>query len=119
MHSRSWLLRLSILAIALTTVIGFILLRAARLDGLASLQLDLAEFKPMMFAVRVSAIALLIVGWPALIRCAAGREYFSAAAAQTLLAARWRCLIWLSSLEFLIGSNGIEFVTKNLQVLAS
>ena len=114
MRSRSWFLRMSMLSIAMTAVIGFIMLRAANLNGLSSLQSELEDFRPTIVTIRITAIVALAIVWPALVRWAAGRGYFSTASAQVLKAARWRCLTWLLCLELLIGMNVLEAAKKML-----
>ena len=68
-----------------------------------------------MVVARLVALAALIAFWPVFVRRAAEKGYVSTESAQLLQASRWRCLLWLLSLELLIGLHGIQFVTSKLQ----
>lgn len=115
MRSRSWFLRLSFLAFAMTLLIGSILLRASNQNGVSLLASDIESLQPVIVAIRWSLVLVLIVSWPSLVRRAASRGYFSDGGTQAMHAARWRCLLWIVCLELLVGMNSINALVDSLK----
>ena len=93
------------LAILLSLIAGATLWHTASQNELLQVKQAVAELHMPLFIVRCLFIVALIAFWPALVRACQRCGYFSIEASRLLIAARWRCLLWLLALELFLGSH--------------
>lgn len=107
---RRWFVRLSALALILAVVMAGLLAMTGQHGDLGALQSDIQNYRLVTTAVRLSAIALIALAWPKLVRASEQRGHISLERSAELHALRWRIVTWLLLIEALVGQNLISAV---------
>jgi hypothetical protein len=110
---RRWFVRLSALALILAVIMAGLLAVTGQHGDLGVLQSDIKNYRMFTTAVRLSAIALIALAWPKLVRASEQRGHISLERGVELQALRWRIVTWLLLIEALVGQNLISAVWPN------
>ena len=100
---RSWLLGLSLLALALVLAVGAVLWQAVELTSLAAVSERIEGIKPVAGAVRLLLIGLLALVWARLVDFFAQIRNSNNRTRTHWLALRWRVTGWLLVIELVLG----------------
>lgn len=107
---RRWFVRLSALALILAVIMAGLLAVTGHHGDLEILHREIQDYRLATTAVRLSAIALIALAWPKLIRASEQRGHISLERGVELQALRWRIVTWLLLIEALVGQNLISAV---------
>ena len=110
---RRWFVRLSALAVILAVIMAGLLAVTGHHSDLETLHSNIQNYRLATTAVRLSAIALIALAWPKLVRASEQRGHISLERSVELQALRWRIVIWLLLIEALVGQNLISAVWPN------
>lgn len=110
---RRWFVRLSALALILAVIMAGLLAVTGHLSDLESLHGNIQNYHLATTAVRLSAISLIALAWPRLVRASEQRGHISLERSVDLQALRWRIVTWLLLIEALVGQNLISAVWPN------
>jgi len=102
---RRWFFLLTLLALGLALGAGGILWYSVEASSVVAVQTWIQALNPILTAIRVSLIALVATAWPWLMNGLHRWGRLDAAQAATLLALRWRFVIWLVVIELVLGQN--------------
>ena len=102
---RSWLLGLSLLALALVLAVGALLWQTVELMSLAGVSERIEGLKPVAGAVRLFLIGLLAAFWTRLAEFAAQNRNVDDRTRTHWLALRWRVTGWLLVIELVLGQD--------------
>jgi len=115
MRRRRWTLALTLLAFALTLVIGSLLWHSVETSSVVGIQGQVVAMKPVFMALRLSAMTVLALLWPMLIGAFHRWGWIDDARRAELLAVRWRIIAWLMVIEVVVGQNLLGHVISALQ----
>lgn len=107
---RRWFARLSALALILAVIMAGLLAMTGQHGDLGALHSDIKHYRMLTTAVRLSAIALIALAWPTLVRASEQRGHISLERSAELHALRWRIVAWLLLIEAVVGQNLISAV---------
>ena len=116
---RRWTLTLTLLAMALTGVIGGLLWQSVETASIVAVQGQVTAMQPWLAAARFSVIALVALLWPGLLAAWHRCGGISDQRRSVLLAARWRIVAWLLVLELVVGQNLLGQLVSALQGVRS
>jgi hypothetical protein len=102
---RRGFLGLSLLAIALTIVVGAVLWQAVELSSVSRISDQIDKIRPVASGVRLVLIGLVAALWPRLVGIAHRHDRIDEGRRDALLAQRWRVVGWLLVIEFVLGQN--------------
>jgi hypothetical protein len=102
---RRGFLGLSLLAVALTIIVGFVLWQAVELSTVAQVSVQIDQIRPMASGVRLVLIGLVAALWPRLVRIAHRHGRIDEDRRDALLAQRWRVVGWLLVIELVLGQD--------------
>jgi hypothetical protein len=102
---RSWVLGLSLLALALVLAVGAVLWQAVELTSLAAVSERIEGVKPVAGAIRLLVIGLLALFWQRLVDLVAHARDVSDGTRTHWLALRWRVTGWLLVIELVLGQD--------------
>ena len=108
-----WFVRLSALALILAVILASLLAVTGHHGDLEALHNDIQNYRLATTTVRLSAIALIALAWPKLVRASEQRGHISLERGVELQALRWRIVTWLLLIEALVGQNLISAVWPN------
>jgi len=106
-------MRLSALALILAVILAGLLAVTGHHGDLETLHSNIQNYRMEATAIRLSAIALIALAWPKLVRASEQRGHISLERSVELQALRWRIVTWLLLIEALIGQNLISAVWSN------
>jgi hypothetical protein len=109
---RPWFLRLCVLTIVSTIMIGAVLMISLESTSLASLQSSIDDYRTKMTAIRLMIIGLIALIWPKLVQHTERSGAISIERSTELKKLRWRIISWLLVIELLLGQNLIWQVTQ-------
>ena len=115
MRRRRWTLVLTLLAAALTLVIGGLLWKSVTTASVVEIQGQVATMKSVLTILRLSVIAVLTLLWPMLMGVFHRWRRIDDARRAELLAVRWRIVAWLVVIEVVVGQNLLGQVISALQ----
>jgi len=115
MRRMRWTLVLTLLAAALTLVIGGLLWKFVTTASVVEIQGQVATMKPVITILRLSVITVIALLWPMLIGVFHRRRRIDDDRRAELLAVRWRIVAWLVVIEVVVGQNLLEHVISALQ----
>jgi hypothetical protein len=115
MRRRRWTLALTLLAFALTLVIGGLLWQSIDTASVAAFQGQVEAMKPVFMTLRLSVITVLALLWPMLISAFHRWRRIDDARRAELFAVRWRIVAWLVVIELMLGQNLLGYVISALQ----
>lgn len=110
---RRWFVRLSALALMLAVIMAGLLAMTGQHSDFGALHSDIKNYRMLTTTVRLSAIALIALAWPTLVRASEQRGHISLERSAELHALRWRIVTWLLLIEALVGQNLISAVWPN------
>ncbi len=105
MDKRRWFLRLSILSVALSLIVGVVLMHALQISAMTAVQSSVNSYKPFLTGLRLVVIGLIAYAWPKLIQYAHQSGRISKERRTQLLSLRWRMVGWLLIIELVLGQN--------------
>ena len=112
---RIWFLLLTLLASALTLVMGSILWHSVETSSVVAIQTRVDAVKPLLTGFRLFLIALVAAAWPFVTSGLRHWGRLDELQATTLLALRWRVVTWLVVIELVLGQNLLGQVLALLQ----
>ena len=112
---RHWFFLLTLLALGLALGVGAILWHSVETTSVVAVQTRIDALKPIMTGVRLSLIALVAIAWPWFMSSLHRWGRIDVSQATTLLALRWRIVIWLVVIELVLGHNLLAQVLAVLQ----
>ena len=100
---------LSLLALVLAAITGFVLWHSVQVSSVLSVQARLESWQPLLTAARIGALALVAVGGFLFLhlRHRAGR--ISVHVLKHRLARHWRLVAWLVVIEALLGQQLLRY----------
>ncbi len=104
-HKRCWFLRLSIVSVALSLIVGVVLMHALHISAMAAVQSSINSYKPFLTGLRLVVIGLIAYVWPKLIQYAHQSGRISERRRTWLLSLRWRIVGWMLIIELVLGQN--------------
>ena len=110
---RRWFVGLSALALILAVIMAGLLAVTGHHGDLKTLHSNIQNYRLATTAVRLSAIALIALAWPKLVRASEQRGHISLERSVELQALRWRIVTWLLLIEALVGQNLISAMWPN------
>lgn len=113
---RRSLLRLSLIALFFTLIVGFILWGSVKTHSIQSVQQTLNLWRPWISAIRWICLLVVVAAWPSLCRYSAKSLGLCTQKTRTLANARWRMALWLILLEVVLGQNGLSTLCSLFQV---
>jgi hypothetical protein len=102
---RRGFLGLSLLAVALTIIVGVVLWQAVELSTVAQVSARIDRIRPFASGVRLVLIGLVAALWPRLVRIAHRHGRIDEGRRDALLAQRWRVVGWLLVIECALGQD--------------
>jgi len=102
---RRGFLGLSLLAVALTIIVGVVLWQAVELSSVAQLSAQIDTIRPFASVVRFAFIGGVAALWPKLIHLVYEYGRVDEARRDELLAQRWRVVGWLLIIELVLGQD--------------
>ena len=113
--SHRWSVRLTLLAVTLTVIVGWALWQSVALSSISEIQQRIDSMQATITGIRLSVIALIAIAWPLVISIIQQRRHFSSENAAALKSLRWRIVMWLIVIELLLGQNLISQMLGLLQ----
>ncbi len=102
---RRGFLGLSLLAVALTIIVGIVLWQAVELSSVSRVSAQIDRIRPFASGVRLALIGLVAALWPKLIHLVYRYGRVDAARRDDILAQRWRVVGWLLVIEIVLGQD--------------
>ena len=102
---RRGFLGLSLLAVALTIIVGVVLWEGVELSSVSRVSAQIDTIRPFASAVRLAVIGAVAALWPRLAHLAYRYGRIDEARRDDLLAQRWRVVGWLLVIELVLGQN--------------
>ena len=102
---RRGFLGLSLLAVALTIIVGVVLWEGVELSSVSRVSAQIDTIRPFASAVRLAVIGAVAALWPRLAHLAYRYGRIDEARRDDLLAQRWRLVGWLLVIELVLGQN--------------
>lgn len=112
---RRWFFLLTLLAFVLVLVAGGILWHSVETSSVSEIQAQVESLKPVFIGIRLFLIALVAMAWPFVTNNLHHWRRIDKAQVTTMLALRWRIVIWLVVIELVLGQNLIGQVLALLQ----
>lgn len=113
--SHRWSVRLTLLAMTLTVIVGWALWQSVALSSISEIRQRIDSMQTTITGIRLSVIALIAIAWPLVINSIQQRRHFSSENVATVKSLRWRIVIWLIVIELLLGQNLISQMLGLLQ----
>jgi hypothetical protein len=105
MCRRRWFLRLTILSVALSLIVGVVLMHALQISAMAAVQSSINSYKPFLTGLRLVVIGLIACAWPRLVQYAYQSGRISETRRTWLSSLRWRTVGWMLMIEWVLGQN--------------
>ena len=105
LRQRRWFVRMTLLAIVLTLIIGSILMFAVQLSSITAVHGQVNTYGTWLGILRLAFIACVAMLWKPVVRRLYAGNWIYGIRLHELLALRWRVIAWLLILELLIGQN--------------
>ena len=105
LRQRRWFVRMTILTIGLTLVIGSILMFAVQLSSVTTVQNQVTTYGSWLSILRLAFILCIALLWRPIVQLLHAANRIYEIGMHDLLALRWRVIAWLLILELLIGQN--------------
>jgi hypothetical protein len=105
MCRRRWFLRLTILSVALSLIVGVVLMHALQISAMAAVQSSINSYKPLLTGLRLVVIGLIAYAWPKLIQYGHQSGRISERHRTWLSSLRWRTVGWMLIIELVLGQN--------------
>lgn len=102
---RRWFLRLSILSVALSLIVGVVLMHMLQISAMVAVQSSINSYKPFLTALRLVVIGLIAYAWPNLVQYAHRSGRISERRRTLLSSLRWRTVGWMLIIELVLGQN--------------
>jgi hypothetical protein len=102
---RRGFLGLSLLAVALTIIMGVVLWQAVELSTVAQVSAQIDRIRPFASGVRFAFIGAVAALWPKLIHLVCRYGRVEEARRDDILAQRWRVVGWLLVIELVLGQD--------------
>jgi len=102
---RRGFLGLSLLAVALTIIVGVVLWQAVELFSVAQVSVQIDQIRPFASLVRFAFIGGVAALWPKLIRLVYRYGRVDEARRDDILAQRWHVVGWLLVIELVLGQD--------------
>ena len=102
---RRGFLGLSLLAVALTIIMGVVLWQAVELSTVAQVSAQIDRIRPVASGVRLVLIGLVAALWPRLVQITHRYGWIDEGRRDALLAQRWRIVGWLLLIELMLGQD--------------
>lgn len=109
-----WLTRMTAATVLLALIIGAALSNAIRPEGLAASAEKIEDLSHWAIVVRLIALAILIVAWPAILGYCQTRYRVSATTVAQLHGMRWRIALWCVAIELAVGLDALNVVYAGL-----
>lgn len=102
---RRWFVLLTLLAFGLALGIGALLWHSVQTTSVVAVQTQIEVMKPVFTAIRLLAIGMVALSWPAITRTLHRWGGVDEGGAARLLSLRWRIVTWLVVIELMLGQN--------------
>lgn len=105
-HSRyRWSVRLTLVAFIVALIAGWILWQRVATSSISDMQRRVDDIKPIATGIRMTLIGVIAIGWPTVTRILHARIDRAPGELAYLEKLRWRVVIWLIVMEFVLGQH--------------
>ena len=116
---RRWFLRLSILSVALSLIVGVVLMHTLQISAMVAVQSSINSYKPFLTGLRLVVIGLIAYAWPKLVQYAHRSGRISERHRTWLSSLRWRTVGWILIIELVLGQNLVGYLKTALDWTAA